>query len=163
MLCASGSDGFGVGYKALMATVILAVLLSTAPLPRSDEGQATVPAGEMWSRDIVLEAPAHVTCIVRSSGPVDVSLVSDSSSDSGGVVAAGNATMMFRSTERLGEGQYRLVVVNQGGAEVRIDFQVHQDYMVVANLTAKNVMGLSLALSMAIVALFLIWRPRRPQ
>jgi hypothetical protein len=71
-------------------------------------------------------------------------------------------TTLYRPTENLDAGKYRLVVINHGPGEARIEYQVHQDFIVVANMTAKNVMGLSLALSMGIVALFLYSRPRRP-
>jgi hypothetical protein len=107
---------------------------------------------------------AHVTFIVRSNVPVDFVLIKESGggAESGPPVSAANGTTVFRPTENLDAGRYRLVVTNSGQGQARINYQVHQDFIVVSNLTAKNVMALSLALSMGIVALFLYGRPRRP-
>ena len=81
---------------------------------------------------------------------------------SGPPIGIANGTTVYRPTEKLEAGKYRLVVTNTGPDEALIEYQVHQDFVVVANMTAKNVMALSLALSMGIVALFLYGRPRRP-
>jgi hypothetical protein len=146
--------------KALVSALVVAVLFSTIPLPYSEEGKTAVPVEGEWSFEINLEARAHVTCIVRSDRPVDVRLFDGS--QSGVPISTALGTTLYRPTENLEAGEYRLVVTNPGSGEAKIEYQVHQDYIVVANMTAKNVMGLSLALSMGIVALFLYGRPRRP-
>jgi hypothetical protein len=150
--------------KALLTALVMWALLSTVPLPHSEEGRAVIAPGEEWSSSIDLEASAHVTCIVHSGDPVDVEMLKENTSGGIGETAVNtvNSSVMYRSTESLEAGAYRLVVVNHGNGEVWIEYQVHQDYIVVANMTAKNIMGLSLALSMGIVALFLFGRPRRP-
>lgn len=164
-LCAGRSDDEGVIVRPLVSVLLLSVLLSTVPLPFSEEGQATIPPGGTWSYPMELVTRAHVTCIVRSNMPVDATLSVGSSPPDGpgAFLNAVNGTTLYRSTEDLGGGSYILVVRNPGQQEATIDYQVHQDFIVVANMTAKNVMGLSLALSIGIVALFLYSRPRRAQ
>lgn len=150
--------------KALVSALLAAVMLSTVPLPYSEEGQATVAPGGEWVYSMDLVTSAHVTCIVHSSVQVDFALIKEAEvgGASGPPIGAANGTTVYRPTEKLDAGKYRLVATNPGPDEARIKYQVHQDFIVVANLTAKNVMALSLALSIGIVALFLYGRPRRP-
>jgi hypothetical protein len=144
--------------------MVISVMFSTVPLPYSDEGRTTIPAGGEWTYDMDLGIQAHVTCIVRSDRPVEIKLLNGHQGEnaSGPPINQAFATTLYRPTEDLEAGGYRLVVTNPGPGEARIEYQVHQDFIVVANMTAKNVMALSLALSMGIVALFLYGRPRRP-
>jgi hypothetical protein len=150
--------------KALIATLLVAAMLSTVPLPYSDEGHTTIAPGGHWSYSMELVTRAHVTSIVRSSVPLDFVFVREGDPGDGSVrpISVANGTTVYRPTDVLDAGKYRLVATNPGPGEARVTFQVHQDFIVVANMTAKNVMALSLALSMGIVALFLYGRPRRP-
>lgn len=148
--------------KVLISALLVAVLFSTVPLPYSEEGQVTIASGGEWSYAMELATNAHVTFIVRSSASVDFMLIKEGplGTVTDTPMGIANGTTIFRPTENLEAGNYRLVVMNAGPTEARISYQVHQDFIVVANMTAKNIMALSLALSMGIVALYLYGRPR---
>jgi hypothetical protein len=136
--------------KTLIAGVALMIMLSTAPLPYSEEGTTPVAPGHAWYHTIELGSAAHVTCIVRSNSPVDMAVVRGNGTANEDVISSVNGTMLYRFTETLGPGSYRLLINNHGGSEVGIEYQVHQDFLVVANMTAKNVMAVSLALAMGL-------------
>ncbi len=129
--------------KAFVATLLVGVMLSTVPLPYSEEGQVIIAPGSEWSYSMELVTRAHVTAIVRSSVPVDFELIEDDQggATSGPPISVATGTTIYRPNEDLSGGKYRLVVTNPGPDEARINYQVHQDFIVVANMTAKNCHG----------------------
>jgi hypothetical protein len=149
--------------ECLLAGVVVLSVLTAVPLPYSEEGSLILHPGEGWNRTMDLSSAAHVTYIVRSTGPVDITVVKGINNY--GNYEKGmnpeNGTLLYRFTERLEPGTYRLVVINQGEKEIEIEFQMHSDFIVIANMTAKNVMALSLALAIVVTALLLHWRSRR--
>ena len=144
--------------QAVLVAATLMLVLSSAPLPISEEGTFPLAAGEERSLPLELMASAHVTILVRSNGPAEVSVIGEN-----GAVGGGRAdpTSLYRLTQTLEHGSYRVVISNRGDGEVGIEYQVHRDYVVVANMTAKNVMALSLAVALVIAAAVLRLRPRR--
>jgi hypothetical protein len=141
---------------AALALLVLADMLvlrqQTPPPSASPEPQAIAAARPL---------PREEAALLREFGPVDVAVVRGYGDASEEIISSANGTMLYRFTETLGPGSYRLLINNHGGSEVGIEYQVHQDFLVVANMTAKNVMAISLALAMGIVALLLYGRPRR--
>lgn len=149
----------------MVPTMVLAAVLAAAPLPFSEEGKAVIGPGETWTYPLDLPSSARVTLIMSSDTPVDVILLDRRPASNGtphDAVLPGSQEQVSKAhwTERLSPGAYRLVLRNDSPGEVEVDYQIHRDYEVVGGLTAKNLMALSLALAVLVVAAFLFRRRR---
>lgn len=151
--------------RMLAPALVVMVALAAVPLPFSEEAEVALGPGEILTYRFDIPSPARVTFIIGSDEPVEVTLVDLSPASDGtprSEVMPGSAEQVttVHWTEQMSPGSYQLVLRNGSPNETEVYYQVHFDYKVVGELTAKNLMALSLAVAVAIVAAFLYW-PRR--
>lgn len=149
----------------MVTALVLAAVLAATPLPFSEEGEVVIGPGEAWTYPMDLPSSARVTLIMSSDLPVDIVLL-DQRPSAGGTpqdaVMPSSREQVSKAhwTEQLSPGAYQLVLRNDSPDPVEVDYQIHRDYQVVGDLTAKNLMALSLALAVLVVAVFLFRRRR---
>lgn len=151
--------------RLLIPALVLAVTLAATPLPISEEGEVIIGPGETWTHTMDLPSSARVTLIMSSDVPVDVILLDQRPASDGtprDIVLPGSENKVSEAhwTERLSPGAYQLVFRNDSPDPVEVNYQVLRDYQVVGDLTAKNLMALSLSLAVLAVAAFLFWLRR---
>lgn len=147
------------------APVLVLVMVLAVPLPFSEEGKVVIGPGGTWTYPLDISSSARVTLIVTSDTPVDVILLDQRPAADGtsrDAVLPGSQEQVPKAhwTERLSPGAYQLVLRNGSPEVAEVDYQVHRDYEVAGELTAKNLLALSLSLAVLAAAAVLFRRRR---
>lgn len=130
-----------------LLALVLAAALVAVPYPTVEDGRAELGPGEARTWDLDLSTGAHVTYIIRSAGgPADVTLAG-----ADGVLIDDREVPSIYRSQRLGPGEYDLTVTNNASGPIEVRYQIYVDFEVVAGLTAKNLLVLSLAAALVIV------------
>jgi hypothetical protein len=146
--------------KAVSAAVVLSLVLMTLPLPYSEKATVTIEEGGRWTKPLDLATAAHVTLIVRGDEGFDLTISPREGAVSPQLLRVLGTTVYHETLELTGNTYY-LTVTNDNQAPLVIDYQVHVDYLLFGNLTAKNLLVVVLVFSLIVLAAVLHRRRSR--